>query len=104
MKIAISTPQENPRQLARQLGYAEFIDPRSGQTSYVRRLTSNFYPRFHLYIVEKGERLIFDLHLDQKKPSYPGAHAHNAEYEGGVVEREGERIKDFLIVDKNESI
>jgi len=36
---------------------------------------------------------MFNLHLDQKQPSYAGAHAHNAEYEGEIVEREIERLK-----------
>ena len=54
------------------------------------------YPRFHLYLKVENENLIFNLHLDQKKPIYEGAPAHAAEYEGGVVEKEAERIKQIL--------
>lgn len=93
MRISIPSPRETPRLLARQLGYAEFIDHRTGQTSYVRRLAGNFYPRFHLYLEEKNGQLIFNLHLDQKQASYQGCSAHSGEYDGAVVEREGERIK-----------
>lgn len=84
-------------QLARKAGYAYFRDPRSGEESFVRRFYSDFYPRFHLYINEQREKIIFNLHLDQKKPSYPGAHKHNAEYAGPVVEAEINRLKRFIL-------
>lgn len=93
MKIIIPTPQQNARQVARSLGYAEFDDPNSGQISYTRRLSGNFYPRFHLYIEEKNNKMIFNLHLDQKQVSYKGHTAHSGEYDGKLVEQEGERIK-----------
>lgn len=93
MKIIVPTPQQNARQVARNLGYAEFDDPNSGQTSYTRRLSGNFYPRFHLYIEEKAGKMIFNLHLDQKQVSYKGHTAHSGEYDGELVEQEGERIK-----------
>ena len=37
-----------------------------------------------------------DLHLDQKKPQYKGARAHNGEYDGPVVEREIARIAGWV--------
>jgi len=36
-----------------------------------------------------------NLHLDQKQPSYAGAPAHNAEYDGDLVAAEMARIKSF---------
>ena len=77
----------------RQAGYSYLRDRNTGKDSFVRRAGSNFYPRFHVYINEGEEKVVFNLHLDQKKPSYQGAHAHNAEYEGEVVEAEAERLK-----------
>jgi hypothetical protein len=47
-------------------------------------------------VEEQGSKIVFNLHLDQKQPSYPGAHAHNAEYEGKVVEDEIGRLKDII--------
>lgn len=77
----------------RRAGYAEFNDPNTGVTSYVKRLTRDFYPRFHVYLEQDNDNSwSINLHLDQKKPSYQGAHAHNAEYEGGRVDEEGSRI------------
>jgi len=81
----------------RRAGYAEFNDPNTGQTSYVRRLQRDFYPRFHVYVeTDRDNRKSINLHLDQKKPSYAGAHAHNAEYEGGQVAAEGNRLAGLL--------
>lgn len=84
-----------PEQLLRQAGYAYLMDHQTGQESYVRRLGRGFYPRFHLYLEEQNGLVIFNLHLDQKQASYAGAHAHNAEYDGDVVEREMARIKSY---------
>ncbi len=83
-------------QLLRRLGYNFIIDRNTDQESYVRALGRNFYPRFHLYINEDSDKIIFNLHLDQKRPSYPGVSAHNAEYEGEAVEAEIERLKQLL--------
>ena len=51
------------------------------------------FPRFHVYIKEHGEEIVFDLHLDQKRPSYEGAAMHAGEYDGGAVEMEAARIE-----------
>jgi len=83
-------------QLLRQLGYSFLADKRTGQESFIRTLGGNFYPRFHLYTEEDGDKIILNLHLDQKRPSYAGTHAHNAEYEGEVVENEIIRMKQLL--------
>lgn len=81
----------------RRAGYAEFNDPNTGQTSYVRRLTRDFYPRFHAYVQQDRDNQWFvNLHLDQKKPSYQGAHAHNADYEGTRVEAEAARLEGLI--------
>lgn len=86
----------NPERLLRQAGYGFIEDRRRGTASFVRRLGRNFYPRFHMYSEEAGDKIIFNLHLDQKKPSYQGSHAHNAEYGGVVVQNEINRLKDLL--------
>jgi len=81
----------------RQAGYVFIVDRQSGQESFARRLSRDFYPRFHLYVALEGDAVVFNLHLDQKRPIYRGApHAHNAEYEGEVVAREIERLKGLI--------
>ncbi len=97
MKLILdkNTLNQAPEQLLRQAGYAYFMDRNSGQESYVRRLGRGFYPRFHLYLAEQNNQAVLSLHLDQKQASYEGAHAHNAEYDGELVEAEMARIKSY---------
>ncbi len=84
-------------QFLRRAGYGYIRDRRSGQESFVRRFGAGFYPRLHMYFEEKGEQIIFNLHLDQKQASYEGAnHMHNADHEGPVVEAEIERLKKHI--------
>ncbi len=82
----------NPLTVLRKAGYSPFRDPNTGETSFVIRLTTDFYPRFHLYVEVVGERVALDLHLDQKKPSYGSGRAHAGEYDGPVIEKEMTRI------------
>lgn len=91
--MKIPYPQTiNPIDVIRRAGYGLVRDPRNPQQSFSRRLGGGIYPRFHIYI-EPG---YFDLHLDQKQASYAGSRAHSGEYNGEVVETEGERIRQFL--------
>ncbi len=87
MKINVSD-NLNPVLVIRRAGYGQITDGRSQQVSYVRRLGSDHYPRFHVYI--HGQCL--NLHLDQKKPSYQGSSAHSGEYEGETVRQEAVRL------------
>ncbi len=80
----------------RQVGYAEFTDPNTGEVSYVRRLATHFYPRFHVYLEMQSDHLRLNLHLDQKQPSYPGFRKHSGEYDGPTVEAEAERLHQVL--------
>lgn len=96
MKIIIENFQDNSRNAIRRCGYAEIHDRLTGKTSYVRRLSWNFYPRFHAYLESNGEHMVIDIHLDQKKPSYYGSSAHSGEYSGEAVEKEVERVKSLL--------
>lgn len=97
MRFIIKNPKDNTLNLARKLGYM----PRGvlgEELIFVRPLLGRDYPRFHLYIKKDKEKniLLFSLHLDQKKPSYKGSRAHSGEYEGGLVEKEAERIKKII--------
>lgn len=81
----------------RRLGY-KFLGSRKNnlEFNFVRQITGNPYPRFHLYIKLEKEKMIFNLHLDQKLPSYKGSRAHSGVYEGEIIEKEVERIKSLL--------
>lgn len=98
MKIKINKKNDlDIVKLIKRCGYAEFKDRQSGQTSFIHRLGPYFYPRFHIYIQkETKNEITLNLHLDQKRPSYPGCPAHSGEYTGQTVEEEAERIKNYI--------
>ncbi|MBN1778822.1 MAG: hypothetical protein JW816_01200 [Candidatus Buchananbacteria bacterium] len=82
----------NLRTFMRRAGYAEFNDFNANKISYARRLGTDFYPRFHVYINQKDGFDFLSLHLDQKKASYAGSRAHSGEYSGELVEGEANRL------------
>lgn len=98
MQIKFSKVQiPDPEKFILRCGYAKIIDRRAGKTSFAKRIHRDFYPRYHVYIQLETDSVIFNLHLDQKRPIYEGVTAHSGEYDGEVVEREGERIKSFVV-------
>lgn len=94
--------QQAPEIWLRSAGYAFIPERENGERSFARRLTRDFYPRFHVYFQERqnaqGEEfIVFNLHLDQKRPGYAGQSRHNAEYEGEAVETEARRLQSLLL-------
>lgn len=103
MKIIIKKQklEDNPEIFLRKSGYAMLPENSDGVVSFARRLGRDFYPRFHIYIdlkydKEGQEYIVFNIHLDQKKPGYEGQKRHNAEYDGNLVEREVSRLKSMF--------
>jgi len=86
--------------IARKIGYRVMDAQIDAEYNIVRNLRGEGYPRFHIYIKKDKENknFLFNLHLDQKFPSYKQskAHRHSGEYDGDVVEKEAERIKNIL--------
>jgi len=96
MKFELKGPfGENIYNLMRKASYY-FLrkDEQRGELSFAR--PPRGYPRFHFFVKVEGENLIFNLHLDQKAPIYKGAPAHAGEYDGELVSKEAERIKQIL--------
>lgn len=98
MKFKIIYPPSHTfRTLFRHLGYHPDANRRTGDESYSRRLGRGTYPRFHVYVhIQTDGSIVLNLHLDMKKPSYVGHHAHNAEYEGELVKAEHDRLAKFF--------
>jgi len=90
-------PLGNLKVFFNRLGYHQQVGNHSHQISFIRRLGSAAYPRFHVYLKERGESLELNVHLDAKAPSYPGVAAHSGEYSGQLVAAEVERIKGAVI-------
>ena len=97
MKLVLIKKGDNIANLSRQMGYKLIkFDDWENEYNLVRPLSGDNYPRFHLYIKEENNNWNFNLHLDQKRPSYEVSSAHSGEYGGELVEEEMERIKTFL--------
>lgn len=96
MKFILKGPfKENIYSLMRKTGY-HFQRKNNDKPELIFVRPPKGYPRFHIYLKIENEKLIFSLHLDQKRPIYKGVPAHSAEYEGKVVEEEVIRIKQIL--------
>jgi hypothetical protein len=83
-------------QFLRQAGYQILESRKDDKVSFVRRLSSDLYPRFHIYLQNNQDSIIFNIHLDQKKASYQGQTAHSGEYDGELVNQEANRLKSLL--------
>jgi len=90
--------KDSPLNLLRRAGYA-FLrrDERTGELSFMKRVSHGDYPRFHIYVKTVNDTgAEVNLHLDQKKASYQGVTAHSGEYgeeENKWLAQEAEIIK-----------
>jgi len=96
MDFTLVNIKDSISEVARQIGYLIIDTRENGEYNLVRKIYADHYPRFHIYARQAGDRLIVSLHLDQKKPSYEGSHAHGGDYDGPVVENEAERVRSVL--------
>ena len=97
MKFILKKPETNIIDLLRKIGYHfQREDRQRGELVFYHFLGPSGYPRFHLYLKVEKNNLIFNLHLDQRRPVYKGAISHAGEYGGKVVIKEAERIKKAL--------
>ena len=96
MDFKLRIENETVVSLARKIGYKPQAVSSEGEYSIIRILGRGDYPRFHIYVKRDNDSFIFSLHLDQKHTSYKGSHSHSGEYEGDIVEKEAERIKNIV--------
>jgi len=94
MKFTIEI-KENITDIIRRCGY-HLAKGKGNKLVFARRLGGTKYPQFHLYTKKADGKYFLNLHLDQKKPSYPGVRAHSAEYGGEIIAEEAERIKKIV--------
>ncbi len=94
MRFKSKKPRENIANLARILGY-RLLKGTDHEFNLVRPLGRD-YPRFHVYLEENDDFLYFNLHLDQKRPSYSKQTMHSGEYDGDLVLGEQQRIQKTL--------
>lgn len=97
MKINIKKKSGyNTPTLLKKCGY-HFTGVHRGEQGFARRAGSGRYPQFHIYINEDSQdKIVLNLHLDAKKPSYAGSKMHAGEYDTEVVKKEAERVKEIF--------
>jgi len=95
MKFTFPKPSSNIIDLFRSAGYS-YRGVVEGDMSFIKRVGYNEYPHYHIYVKDLGKEILLNMHLDQKRPSYSGASAHSGEYNGDLVEREMERVKEVI--------
>jgi hypothetical protein len=92
MKIPFKkTYSQKAEQLLRRCGYARQYDKKLDKFSYFRRLGTQHFPKFHVYVTSESP-LELDLHLDHKAHAYAGQKAHGGDYDSDVVRAEALRI------------
>ena len=88
MKIPFNeTFTDNGETLMRRCGYAKQIDKRLSKISYFKRLGSQHFPKFHVYI-NTEEPFELDIHLDHKSHTYEGQAMHGGDYDSQQVRAE----------------
>ena len=97
MKFTINLSGKTLYTAMRSFGYAPAqAGGKLAESAFQRFLAGRPYPKFHVYctVSPDAKSATLNLHLDQKRPSYQGSHAHNAEHSGSVVEAEAARIQE----------
>ncbi|MCP6718024.1 MAG: hypothetical protein KJI70_00550 [Patescibacteria group bacterium] len=98
MRFSIKNKNKyNFAMLLRKIGYKYLGKTDKQEYNLVKPFERGGYPRFHIYLIINEKEMVFNIHLDQKKPIYKGAPAHGADYEGKVIEQEAQRIKQALL-------
>ena len=95
MIFRIKDKNETVIGLTRKIGYRPLGVNGNNEYSIVKELNNSGYPRFHIYIIKDDDGdFRINLHLDRKRTSYKskGVFAHNADYQGELVEKEANRI------------
>ena len=96
MRLEISQIKGNPTVLLRRAGYT-FQHQAGEERSFIRSFSSSGYPRFHVYLQEKEDKLWLNIHLDRKKETYGKTTRHHGEYENeGLLAEEVSRLKAIL--------
>ncbi len=97
MKRIVPGPFEQSVQaLMQKVGYT-FHCTADGRPCYHRKINDPAFPRFHAYVIRKGEGIEVDLHFDRQDPiNHKGNHQEAWAYTGARVSTEMARIVDEL--------
>ncbi|MDD3487232.1 MAG: hypothetical protein PHF35_02555 [Candidatus Moranbacteria bacterium] len=80
MKFVIESPKTSVANFFRRAGYV-FQKQNDGEMAFVRKLTDQPFPRFHLFVRIVDYKFQVNFHIDHKATSYDGTSAHSGEYD-----------------------
>ena len=94
MKFIIEKPTTGVANFFRRAGYS-FQKREGDEMAFVRRLTDQPFPRFHLFVKIVNFSFHVNLHIDHKRVSYAGSRVHSGEYErdSELLKNEVKRLK-----------
>ena len=100
MKFTIENPKASAANFFRRAGYA-FQKQDGDEMAFVRTLTRQPFPRFHLFVKIVDYKFHVNFHIDHKAASYDGSNMHSGEYgeDDSLLKGEVERLKN--LVDEN---
>lgn len=93
MRFTFNRQEDSAVTIMRRLGYTYQYE-KNGEMSFVRSLARAGFPRFHCYVKTERGRLVFSIHLDQKRETYGKETRHHGEYENdGALKEEMGRVE-----------
>jgi hypothetical protein len=94
MKIVIENPSASVANFFRRAGY-HFQKREGEEMAFVRRLTDQPFPRFHLFCRIVDFSFHVNFHIDHKAASYGGSSMHSGEYgeDSRLLQEEADRLK-----------
>ena len=94
MKFIIENPSAGAAHFFRRAGYV-FQKREGEEMAFVRKLTDQPFPRFHLFVRVAGFKFHVNFHIDHKAASYAGQSRHSGEYgkDSKLLQEETKRLK-----------
>jgi len=96
MKFVIENPKASAAIFFRRAGYV-FQKQDGEEMAFVRKLTDQPFPRFHLFAKIVNYKFSVNIHIDHKATSHDGSRAHSGEYgeDSKLLGEEVERLKNL---------
>ena len=79
MQFIIENPKASVANYFRRAGYA-FQKQDGDEMAFVKKLTDQPFPRFHLFVKIVDYKFHVNFHIDHKAASYDGSNMHSGEY------------------------
>ena len=94
MKIIIENPKTSVANYFRRAGY-HFQKNEGDEMAFIRQLTDQPFPRFHLFCKIVEYKFQINIHIDHKRASYEGTSMHGGEYgdDSEMLQGEVDRLK-----------